>query len=123
MLTHFKHKLFVILLLKWSSNQDLANAKSLNKRLKQLHWLYHKFSYLFFLEPLLDELFAALLYDGATQLEGLVLVELALVQQDTEVLQEGRGLAGLGGHLLELLDGGRRTQDALHNNTIKLIIV
>ena len=70
-------------------------------------------SYLVFLEPLLEELLAALLEHRAAQLQGLVLVELALVQQDPKVLEQGRRLARLSGHLLEPLDGLRCPQNAL----------
>ena len=48
------------------------------------------------LEPLLQELLPALGQDGPAELQGLVLVELTLVQQDTEILQQWGGLAGLG---------------------------
>ena len=47
-------------------------------------------------------MFPALGEDGPAELEALVLVELALVQEDAKVLQQGRRLTGLGGHLNQL---------------------
>ena len=70
--------------------------------------------YLVFLEPLFKQLFAALLQHRSAQLQGLKLVELALIQQDAKVLEQGRGLALLGRDALEAPDGVRGTQDALH---------
>ena len=54
---------------------------------------------LILLEPLLQKLLPSLGQDGATQLQALELVELALVQKNAEILQQGRRLAGLGGDL------------------------
>lgn len=64
------------------------------------------------LEPLLEELLPALGEDGACELERLDLVELSLLEEDAEVLEDGREDAGLGRHRLELLDGLGRAQDA-----------
>ena len=68
---------------------------------------------LILLEPLLQQLLASLLEHGPAQLQGLKLVELALVQEDAEVLEQGRGLAGLGRDTLELPDGLRGPQHPL----------
>ena len=70
-------------------------------------------AYLVFLEPLLDELFLPLCKHGPAQLQGLILVELTALQENAKVLQQWRGLPGRGGHLLEFLDGLRRTQNTL----------
>ena len=69
--------------------------------------------YLVFLEPLFKQLFAALLQHRSAQLQGLKLVELALIQQDAKVLEQGRGLALLGRDTLEAPDGVGGAQDAL----------
>mmetsp|Transcript_27593 Transcript_27593/g.79608 ORF Transcript_27593/g.79608 Transcript_27593/m.79608 type:complete len:1497 (-) Transcript_27593:110-4600(-) len=58
------------------------------------------------LEPLLHELGPALLEDGLGELDGLLLVELAGLEEGGEVLEDGLGAAGLGGDLLEARDGG-----------------
>lgn len=65
------------------------------------------------LQPLLDELFLPLGQHGSAELQGLVLVQLAAFQQNTKILEQGGGLAGLGGHLLETLDGLGCSQDSL----------
>ena len=81
---------------------------------------------LVFFQPLLRQLFAALLQHRAAQLHRLVLVELALVQQDAKVLQQRRRGARSGRHLLESLNGLRGAQDSLQNpdsqvcHTVKL---
>ena len=61
----------------------------------------------------LDQLLAALLQHRPAQLQRLELVQLALVEQDAEVLEQGRRDARLGRDLLELGDGLRSSQDAL----------
>ena len=73
--------------------------------------MYH--SHLVFFQPLLNELLLALCKHGPAQLQGLVLVQLAGLQEDAKVLQQGGGLARGRGHLLEPLDGLGRAQDAL----------
>ena len=60
---------------------------------------------LVFLEPLLNELFLALSQDGPTELESLVFVQLTALQENPEILEEGRSLPGRGGHLLESQNG------------------
>jgi len=81
---------------------------------------------LVFFQPLLPQLFAALLQHRAAQLHRLVLVELALVQQDAKVLQQRRRGARSGRHLLESLNRLRGAQDSLQNpdsqvcHTVKL---
>lgn len=70
-------------------------------------------TYLVLLQPFLQKLFAALLKDGSAQLQRLKLVELALVQQDPEILQEWGCLAGLSRDALEPTDGVRSAQDTL----------
>lgn len=70
-------------------------------------------TYLVLLQPFLQKLFAALLKDGSAQLQRLKLVELALVQQDPEILQQRGCLAGLGRDALEPADGVRSAQDTL----------
>lgn len=70
-------------------------------------------TYLVLLQPFLQKLFAALLEDGSAQLQRLKLVELALVQQDSEILQKWGCLAGLGRDALEPADGVRSAQDTL----------
>ena len=70
-------------------------------------------SHLVLLEPLLQQLLASLLEHRSAQLQGLKLVELALVQEDAEVLEQGRGLALLGRDTLEAPDGVGGAQDAL----------
>lgn len=69
--------------------------------------------YLVFLQPLLQKLLSSLLEDGPAQLQGLKLVELALVQKDAKVLEQGGGLAWLGWDALEATDGVWGTQDTL----------
>ena len=64
-------------------------------------------------EPLLQQLLASLLQHGPAQLQGLKLVELALVQQDAKVLEEGGRLARLGRNTLEPPDGVRCAEDTL----------
>jgi hypothetical protein len=64
-------------------------------------------------EPFLEQLLAALLQHGSTELERLVLVQLALVKQNAEVLQQRRRLTGLRGTLLELLNSLWSAQNAL----------
>ena len=71
---------------------------------------------LILLEPLFEQLFASLLEYGAAQLERLVLVELALVKEDAEVLEEWRCLPRLGWHLLEPLDSLWCPQYSLETN-------
>ena len=71
-------------------------------------------------EPFLEQLLAALLQDGSAQLERLVLVQLALVEQYVEILQERRCLARLCGTLLELLDRLRRAQNALNSKSVEI---
>ncbi|TNN64714.1 hypothetical protein EYF80_025020 [Liparis tanakae] len=55
-------------------------------------------------KPLLQELLSSLLEDRPAKLKGLKLVELALVQQDAEVLQQRGGLAWLSRNTLEATD-------------------
>ena len=69
---------------------------------------------LVFLQPFLQQLLASLLQYRTAQLKGFIFVELTLVQQDTKVLQERWGTAGLCWDLLEPLDGLRGTQNALY---------
>lgn len=69
--------------------------------------------YLVLLQPLLQKLLAALLQDRPAQFQRLKLVELALVQKNTKVLQERGGLTGLGRDTLELTDSFCCSQDAL----------
>lgn len=69
--------------------------------------------YLVFLQPFLQELFAALLQDGPAKLQRLKLVQLALVQQNPKVLQQGRSLTRLGRNTLEPTDGVWGAQDPL----------
>ena len=70
-------------------------------------------SYLVLLQPFLQQLLAALLQDRPAQFKRLKLVQLALVQKNTEVLQQWRGLTWLGRDTLELTDGLCRPQDSL----------
>ena len=51
--------------------------------------------------------------NGTRKLEGLVLVELALLEEDAEVLQDGQQGTRLHWNLLELLNGLQCVQDAL----------
>mmetsp|Transcript_36899 Transcript_36899/g.63698 ORF Transcript_36899/g.63698 Transcript_36899/m.63698 type:complete len:837 (-) Transcript_36899:351-2861(-) len=67
---------------------------------------------LVFRDPLLQQLGAALLDHGLGQLDGLQLVQLALLQQHREVLEDRLGLARHRRHLLEAQDGGGGAQDA-----------
>lgn len=69
--------------------------------------------YLILLQPLLQQLLASLLQHGPAQLQRLKLVELALVQQDPEVLEQRRGLARLRRNTLEAPDGVWSAQDPL----------
>ena len=69
-------------------------------------------SHLLLFQPFLQQLLASLLQYRSTQLQGLILVELAFVQQDAKVLQEGRRSC-CGWNLLETLDGLRCAQDSL----------
>ena len=77
-------------------------------------------------QPLLHQLFAALPQHRAAQRQRLVLVELALVQQDAKVLQQRRLGAWCWWQLLESLDDLRGAQDSLQNpdsqvcHTVKL---
>jgi hypothetical protein len=64
------------------------------------------------LEPLLEELLAALLENRARKLKRLEVVELALLEQDAEVLQNGRQATRGRRCLLERLDDRRSAQDA-----------
>lgn len=73
--------------------------------------------YLVFLQPLLQKLLSALLEDRPAKLQGLELVELALVQQDTKVLQQGGGLAWLIRNALETTDGVWSSQDTLRGGS------
>jgi hypothetical protein len=72
-----------------------------------------KINDLVLLEPLLEQLHAALLQDGPAKLDGLVPVELARLEENAEVLEESRLLAGGHRGLLQTLDGGRAAEDAL----------
>mmetsp|Transcript_29299 Transcript_29299/g.55358 ORF Transcript_29299/g.55358 Transcript_29299/m.55358 type:complete len:1135 (-) Transcript_29299:64-3468(-) len=65
------------------------------------------------LQPLGEQVGAALLEDGAGELDGLRGVQLAHGEQGREVLEDGLGLAGLGRNLLEPLDGLGVPEDAL----------
>lgn len=76
--------------------------------------------HLVLLQPFLQQLLAALLQDGPAQLQGFKLVELALIQKDTKVLQQRRGLTRLGGDTLKLADGLRRPQDTLRGEASDL---
>ena len=69
----------------------------------------HSSTNLVLFEPLLDELFLALGKHGPAQLQGLILVQLATLQQDAKVLQQGGGLSWRGGYVLEALDCLRGT--------------
>jgi hypothetical protein len=51
-------------------------------------------SYLILLQPLLQELLPALLKDRASKLNRLEMVKLALLEEDTKVLQNGRKTTG-----------------------------
>ena len=75
--------------------------------------VYNVVTHLVLLQPLLEELLAALLEYGARELKGLVMVELALLKQHTEVLEDGRETARRSRRLLERLDDLSCTQDAL----------
>lgn len=50
----------------------------------------HENAYLVLLEPFFQELFPALLQDGARQLNGLEVIEFPFLQKDTEVLKNRR---------------------------------
>ena len=65
------------------------------------------------LEPLLQQVLLALDEDGPDELEGLVLVHLTLLKQDTKILEEGRGLAWSQGDLLEHLNGLGSAENSL----------
>lgn len=69
--------------------------------------------YLVLFQPFLQQLLASLLQDGPAQLQGLELVELALVEQNTKVLQQRRGLTWLGWDTLKLTDGLCCPKDSL----------
>lgn len=70
-------------------------------------------THLVLLQPFFQQLLAALLEDRPAELQRLKLIELALVQQDSKVLQERRGLARLGRNALETPDGVWGAQDPL----------
>ena len=72
-------------------------------------------THLVFLEPLLQQLLAALLQHWTTQLERLVLIELSLVQKNAEVRQQRWCLALLRRHLLEPLNCLRCSQYSLRH--------
>ena len=78
------------------------------------HTVHTQLLNLVLLQPLLDELFLALSQHGPAQLQCLMLVQLAALQQDPEILQQRGGLPGRGGHLLESQDGFRRPEYTLH---------
>lgn len=50
-------------------------------------------SYLVLLKPLFQELLPALLQDRTCELYGLKMIEFALLQEDAEVLEDGRETA------------------------------
>jgi len=64
-------------------------------------------------DPLLQQLLLALLDDRLGQLQRLLRVELALLQQHAEVGEDGRRLPRRGRGLLEARDGVGRAQDLL----------
>ncbi len=98
----------------WSFNNCTSVAKSYESCLVALILQ----SYLVLLQPFLQQLLAALLQDGPAQLQRLKLVELALVQQNTKVLQQRRGLTWLRRDTLKLTDGLRRPQDSLRGGNM-----
>ena len=70
------------------------------------------------IEVLCSEPHELLTKHWATQLQALELVELRLVQEDAEVLQERRGLAGLGMHLCSQLWSDSTAQTSRFDNEI-----
>lgn len=70
-------------------------------------------THLVLLQPLLQQLLAPLLQNGPAELQRLKLIELALIQQDSKVLEQRRGLARLGRNALEAPDGVWSAQNAL----------
>ena len=71
---------------------------------------------LLLLEPLLEQLLLALLNHGLAQLDRLVLVQLALVEQNAEVLEEWRGRARLCGYLFIIIIGNNNNNKHLVSN-------
>ena len=70
-------------------------------------------TYLVLLQPLLKQLLAALLEDRTRKFNRLQPVELALLEENTEVLEDGRETARRSRRLLERLDDLRGAEDAL----------
>jgi hypothetical protein len=69
--------------------------------------------HLVLLKPFLQQLLTSLRKYRASQLEGLVLVEFALLQKDTEIGEDRRQCSGLDRNLLKLLDGIWNTENTL----------
>jgi hypothetical protein len=69
-------------------------------------------THLVLLQPLLEQLLAALDEHGTSELETLVLVETPALEEDTKVLEDGTELSCGDGDALELLDRLRGTEDA-----------
>ena len=70
-------------------------------------------AYLVLLKPLLEQLLPALLENGPRELHGLEVVELALLKENTKVLQNGGKTTRGRGCCLEGLDDLSRPEDAL----------
>lgn len=70
-------------------------------------------THLVLLQPFLQQLLAPLLEDRPAELQRLKLIELALIQQDSKVLEQRGGLARLGRNALEATDGVWGAQNAL----------
>jgi len=70
-------------------------------------------SYLILLQPLLQELLPALLKDRASKLNRLEMVKLALLEEDTKVLQNGRKTTGRCRGSLKRLNNLYCTQNSL----------
>lgn len=70
-------------------------------------------THLVLFQPFFQQLLATLLKNRPAKLQRLKLVELALIQQDPEVLEQRRGLARLGRNALETADGVGGAQDTL----------
>ena len=67
------------------------------------------------LQPFFQELFAALLKHWSTEFQGLEFVQLALVQEDSKVLEQRGSLARLGRNLLEFADRLRSSQNTFRS--------
>ena len=95
-----------------SSSEEDRECQSWVDLLHQLSQLLRTLQFVL-LQPFLDQLLLSLSKNRTAKFQSFVLVQLAALQQDAKVLEEGRGLTWWCRDLLEPQDGLRCTKNTL----------